>query len=186
MARKLFLLIILFLLISLIALPLSSGCKVNILTPEKVSNGTEDPSLSEETVEGETVVDEAPETEETESIEEVQEENEDIIIAEIKSISPEEVYEIINNGEDYLIVDVRTKEEYDSGHLGGALLLPVQELEDRLNELAIDKPIIVYCRSGVRSKTAATILVENGFKQVYDMGGINDWNAKGYPIIVEE
>ncbi len=94
MTRKLFLLItILFILISLIILPISSGCKANTLTSEKV-----------------------------------QEENEDNIVAEIKSISPEEVYEIIKNNEDYLIVDVRTKEEYDSGHIEGALLLPVQEL----------------------------------------------------------
>ena len=152
MTRKLFLLItILFLLISLITLPVSSGCKANTLTPE-----------------------------------EVQEENEDNIVAEIKSISPEEVYEIIKNSEDYLIVDVRTKEEYDSGHIEGALLLPVQELEVRLDELLMDKPIIVYCRSGGRSRTAATILVENGFKQVYDMGGISDWTAKGYPVIEEK
>ena len=152
MTRKLFLLTtILFLLISLITLPISSGCKANTLTPEKV-----------------------------------QEENEDNIVAEIKSISPEEVYEIIKNSEDYLIVDVRTKEEYDSGHIEGALLLPVQELEVRLDELLMDKPIIVYCRSGGRSRTAATILVENGFKQVYDMGGISDWTAKGYPVIEEK
>ena len=102
--------------------------------------------------------------------------------AEIKSISVEEVYEIIKNKEDYLIIDVRTKEEYDEGHIGGATLLPVQELEDRLNELPKDKPIIVYCRSGNRSRTAAGILVNNGFTQVYDMGGIGDWIAKDYPV----
>ena len=151
MTRKLFLLTtILFLLISLITLPISAGCKADTLTPE-----------------------------------EVQEENEDNIVAEIKSISPEEVYEIIKNSEDYLIVDVRTKEEYNSGHIEGALLLPVQELEDRLDELPIDKSIIVHCQSGGRSRTAATTLVENGFKQVYDMGGISDWIAKGYPVIEE-
>ena len=158
MTRKLFLLTtILFLLISLIALPLSSGCKITAGISEKVSD-----------VSGE-----------------VQEENEDNIVAEIKPISPEEVYEIIKNDEDYLIVDVRTKEEYNSGHLEGALLLPVQELEERLGELPMDKPIIVYCRSGNRSRTAAEILVNNGFKQIYDMGGISDWTARGYPVIEE-
>ncbi len=108
------------------------------------------------------------------------------IIGEIKPISPEEVYEIIKNGEDYLILDVRSKEEYDPGHLEGAMLLPVSELEDRLDELPVDKPIIVYCKSGGRSRAAANILVENGFTQVYDMGGINDWTAREYPVIVEE
>ena len=144
-------------MISLIALPLSSGCKATARISEKVSS-----------VSGE-----------------VQEENEDNEIAEIKPINPEEVYEIIKNDEDYLIVDVRTKEEYNSGHLEGALLLPVQELEERLGELPMDKPIIVYCRSGNRSRTAAEILVNNGFKQIYDMGGISDWTARGYPVIEE-
>ncbi|MFC2145635.1 rhodanese-like domain-containing protein [Actinomycetota bacterium] len=145
MTRKLFLLTtILLLLISLIALPLSSGCKATAPTSEKVSEA-----------------------------------------AEIKPIDPEEVYEIIKNDEDYLIVDVRTIEEYNSGHIEGALLLPVQELEDRLNELPMDKPIIVYCRSGNRSRTAAEILVNNGFMQIYDMGGISDWIDKGYPVIEE-
>lgn len=107
-------------------------------------------------------------------------------IEEIKSISPEEVNRIINNEEDYLILDVRSKEEYDPGHLEGALLLPVQELEDRLDELPVDGHIIVYCLIGVRSRAAANILVENGFTQVYDMGGISDWIDEGYPVIVTE
>jgi len=107
-------------------------------------------------------------------------------IEEIRPISPEEVNEIIKNGEDYLILDVRSKEEYDPGHLEGAMLFPVSELEDRLDELPVDKPIIVYCKSGGRSRTAANILVENGLTQVYDMGGINSWTAEGYPVIVEE
>ena len=101
-------------------------------------------------------------------------------------ISPEEVFQIMENNEDYLIVDVRTKEEFDSGHLEGALLLPVQELGERLDELPMDKPIIVYCRSGNRSRTAANILIDNGFTMVYDMGGISSWTAEGYPVIVEE
>ena len=187
MTRKLFLLtVILFLLISLITLPLSSGCRTTTLDSEKESNGSEDISTTEETEEEEKTVDKAPEAAEAGSTEEAQEENENITIAEVKPISPEEVYEIIQNEEDYFIVDVRTREEYDSGHIEGALLLPIQELEDRLTELPVDKPIIVYCQSGDRSSTAANILVENGFKQVYDMGGIGDWTAKAYPVIVGE
>jgi len=49
-----------------------------------------------------------------------------------------------------------------------------------------NNPIIVYCRSGVRSNRAANILIENGFSEVYDMGGILDWQEEGFPIIVEE
>lgn len=107
--------------------------------------------------------------------------------AEITLISVEEVYEIIKNNEDYIILDVRTQEEYDEGHIWGVMLIPVDELEDRLDELTEDNPIIVHCRSGVRSNTAANILIENGFTQVYDMGGgILDWIDKGYPVVFNE
>ncbi len=50
----------------------------------------------------------------------------------------------------------------------------------------MDKPIITYCRSGSRSRSAAEILINNGFTQIYDMGGISDWIAKGYPVIEEK
>ena len=183
MIKKLSLLpVILFMLISLITLPLSSGCKATTLYSEKVSSGSGETSTTEETKEEEKTVDKTPETEEAESAEEAQEENRDIEVTEIKLISPEEVYEIIENGEDYLIVDVRTEEEYNTGHLKGALLLPAQELEDRLDEFPKDERIIVYCRSGNRSRTVAEILVNNGFSQIYDMGGIGDWIKEGYPV----
>jgi len=105
---------------------------------------------------------------------------------QVKSITPEEVYDIITNSGDYLIVDVRTEDEFNQGHIEGAMLLPVQELEDRLDELPLEKPLIVYCRSGSRSRTAADILVANGFIMVYDMGGISSWTSRGYPVIIEK
>jgi rhodanese-related sulfurtransferase len=102
-------------------------------------------------------------------------------------ISPEKVAEILKTQMDsYIILDVRAREEFDSGHLDSALLIPVDELETRYGELSKDKPVIVYCRSGKRSAQAAAILVSKGFSQVYDMaGGINAWTGKGYPVIVE-
>ena len=105
--------------------------------------------------------------------------------AEILSITPEEVYKIIKNNEDYLIIDVRSAEEYAEGHIESAKLIPVSELGDRLDELPDDKPIIVYCRSGGRSRSAASILIENGFGNVYDMGGIKDWQAEDYPVVID-
>jgi rhodanese-related sulfurtransferase len=105
---------------------------------------------------------------------------------EIISISPAEVYEIINNYEDYIIIDVRTQDEYNDGHLEKALLISVDVLEDVVDTLPKDKPIIVYCQGGVRSRKAAEILVNNEFNQVYDMGGILDWIEEGFPIVVEE
>jgi len=106
--------------------------------------------------------------------------------AEATLISVEEAYEIITSSEDYFILDVRNKNEYDEAHIEGAVLIPVSTLEDRLDELPHDKPIIVYCRSGNRSAAAASILVENGFNEVYDMGGITEWIGKGYPTVSEE
>jgi len=105
----------------------------------------------------------------------------------IEHISAEEVYEIINSDQDYMTLDVRTLDEFNEGHLEDAVHIPVDELEDRLDELPQDKPIIVYCKSGIRSSTAANILVDNGFTMVFDMGeGILDWIDKGYPVVVEE
>ena len=105
---------------------------------------------------------------------------------EIIAISPAEVYEITNNNEDYIIIDVRTQDEYNDGHLEKALLISVDVFEDVVDTLPKDKPIIVYCQGGVRSRKAAEILVNNGFNQVYDMGGILYWIEEGFPIVVEE
>jgi LPXTG-site transpeptidase (sortase) family protein len=104
-------------------------------------------------------------------------------ITSVENISVEEIYEIMTGGEDYILLDVRTPEEFSEGHLEGAVHIPVNELEGRLAELSKDKPIIVYCKSGGRSSTAANLLVENGFTQIYNMsGGILDWEQKGYPM----
>lgn len=105
-------------------------------------------------------------------------------IGEIRQNTAEEVYKIINEKKDYYLVDVRTKEEYSQVHLGGAALIPVDEIKNRLTEIPKDKPVIVYCKSGARSMQAANILVSNGFKAVYNMtGGIEEWQKEGYPVV---
>jgi len=102
-------------------------------------------------------------------------------------LSVEEVAEILKSQKvSYTILDVRTKEEFDAGHLDTAVLIPVDDLEARYSELAKNKPVIVYCKSGSRSAKAAAILVSKGFSQVNNMtGGITAWTGKGYPVIVE-
>ena len=102
-------------------------------------------------------------------------------------INVDKVYEILKSQKDnYIILDFRTKEEFNSGHLDSALLIPVDELEARYVELTENKPIIVYCKSGRRSAKAAAILISKGFSQVYDMtGGIDAWTIIGYPVIIE-
>ena len=76
-----------------------------------------------------------------------------------------------------ILVDVRTQEEYIEEHIPGALLVPVDELETLAPELMPDKEstYIIYCRSGNRSATAALMLIDLGYKNIYDMGGIIDW-----------
>jgi len=99
-------------------------------------------------------------------------------------ISAEKVYKIISEKKDYLILDVRTKEEFDGEHLESATLIPVDELEARLGELPKNKPIIVYCMSGRRSTKASEILINNHFSPVYNMtGGIEQWKKEGYPLL---
>ena len=84
--------------------------------------------------------------------------------------------ELITKG-DAILLDVRTEQEFVTGHIAGAVLIPVDEIRARLAELPEDRntPIIVYCRSGNRSATAARMLTEAGYRAVYDLGGINSW-----------
>jgi len=81
------------------------------------------------------------------------------------------------------ILDVRTPEEWAAGHVPGATLIPLDQLQSRLSELPQDEDIYIICRSGNRSATARDILLQNGFDQVTSVGGgFNDWAANGYPV----
>jgi rhodanese-related sulfurtransferase/rubrerythrin len=83
-----------------------------------------------------------------------------------------------HSAEEYNLVDVRQPAEYQSGHLPGALLMPVRHIEDRQRELDPQKPTITYCAAGVRSRAAAATLMNAGFKEVHSMsGGINAWEG---------
>lgn len=91
------------------------------------------------------------------------------------SISAEEAKEMMNS--ECIILDVRTDEEFAEGHIENAILIPVTEISERAETELPDKKqlILVYCRSGNRSKTAASQLAELGYDNVYEFGGINDW-----------
>jgi rhodanese-related sulfurtransferase len=86
-----------------------------------------------------------------------------------------------------LLLDVRTREEFASGHIAGALLIPVQELERRMDELedSRTKTIIAYCRTGNRSGRAAAMLSAKGFTVFNMKGGIVEWDAERLPLIEE-
>lgn len=84
----------------------------------------------------------------------------------------------------FIILDVRTPEEFSEGHIAGARLIPVQELENRLAEVPGDRQVYVYCRSGVRSVQASEILAAAGFTRVENIeGGIKAWQAAGFPVV---
>ena len=92
-------------------------------------------------------------------------------------ITAEQGKTMMEDGQEYILLDVRTQEEYDNGHIEGAILIPVDVLQSRAaDELPdVNARIIIYCRSGNRSATAARMLADLGYTQVYDMGGIMDW-----------
>ena len=93
------------------------------------------------------------------------------------NITAEEAKVLMDSEEGYIILDVRTQEEYDQGHIPGAILIPDTEIEARAEKELTDKDqlILVYCRSGRRSKLAAEILVELGYTNIREFGGIIDW-----------
>ncbi len=82
------------------------------------------------------------------------------------------------------ILDVRQPEEWNQGHISGALLIPLGDLSARLSELPTDKDIVVVCRSGNRSAQARDILRNAGLSRTTSMaGGMNEWVSNGYPAM---
>ncbi len=99
-------------------------------------------------------------------------------------VSVDEAWNIIQDKPELVILDVRTQEEYDEGHIENAVLIPVQELPDRWGELNTNDELLVYCRTGNRSTTAVEILEEAGFGKIYHMHqGISVWISEGFPVV---
>ena len=93
------------------------------------------------------------------------------------NITAEEAKQIMDTEEGYIILDVRTQEEYDQGHIPGAIVISHEEIEEKAEDVLTDKDqlILVYCRSGRRSKLAAEALVALGYTNIKEFGGIIDW-----------
>lgn len=94
-----------------------------------------------------------------------------------QQITQEEAKEMMDTQE-VIILDVREQNEYDSGHIPGAVLLPVGTIDEDTAAAVIpekDSTVLVYCRSGNRSKTASSALAELGYTNIYEFGGINTW-----------
>ena len=97
--------------------------------------------------------------------------------ATYKQISGAEAKALMDSESGYIIIDARTQEEYDQGHIPGAIMIPEYEIANRAEKEIPDKDqlILVYCRSGRRSKIAAEELVKLGYTNVKEFGGIIDW-----------
>ena len=97
-----------------------------------------------------------------------------------RQVSPEEAAAMIEEETDYIILDVRTQEEYETAHISGAICIPnetigtgdIPELPDK------DQLILVYCRSGNRSKQASEKLAKQGYTNIVEFGGINSWTGE--------
>ncbi len=92
-------------------------------------------------------------------------------------LTAQQAQQAMEQGSDYLLLDVRTPEEFDQAHIPGAVLIPDYEIADRADDDLPDKQrtLYIYCRSGRRSANVALQLVEMGYTNVYDFGGIIDW-----------
>lgn len=93
------------------------------------------------------------------------------------NITAQEAKEIMDAEEGYIILDVRTQAEYDEKHIPGAIVIPHDEIEEKAEQLLPDKDqlLLVYCRSGRRSKLAAEALVKLGYTNIKEFGGIINW-----------
>lgn len=94
-----------------------------------------------------------------------------------EQITPDEAKALMDSEEGYIILDVRTPEEFAKRHIEGAILIPDYEIGEKAESILTDKEqlILVYCRSGRRSKNAANELATLGYTNIKEFGGINDW-----------
>ena len=110
-----------------------------------------------------------------------------IASAQTINIPAQEAKKMIDSKDYGLVLDVRTMEEYtgELGHIDGAVLIPVQELKERVGEIEKykDKKVLVVCHSGVRSRKASDLLLQKGFKKVYNIAdGMVGWDSQKYPV----
>ena len=100
--------------------------------------------------------------------------------AAYQQITQEKAKEMMQADDGHIIVDVRRQDEYDSGHIPGAILIPNESIgTEQPKELPdLDQVILIYCRSGRRSKEASQKLADMGYTHIYEFGGIIDWTGE--------
>jgi len=101
-----------------------------------------------------------------------------------KNVSPDEAFKLVEQRNEVFLLDVRTFEEYRQARLDGAHLIPIDQLVNRISELPVDRPILVYCAVGSRSAQVVNYLARRGYPEVYNLyGGIYSWAQRGLPIL---
>jgi rhodanese-related sulfurtransferase len=102
---------------------------------------------------------------------------EETVVAAFQQISQEEAKTIMSTNQNAVVLDVRTQEEYETGYIPGAILIPHDKIEEQAAEKLPNKDqlILVYCQRGNRSKTASKTLEKLGYTRIREFGGINDW-----------
>jgi hydroxyacylglutathione hydrolase len=105
-------------------------------------------------------------------------------IKTMNMMTPHDLKQSLDEGEDWYILDVRSKEEYESGYIEGCTNIYAGTIPNYFDKLPKDKPIAVYCKSGTRSSFASSILLRNGFDNVHNiLGGMTSWIKAKYPFI---
>lgn len=101
----------------------------------------------------------------------------DLFFGAYEKISAEELKQMMDDEEIFVILDIRSAMEYDRGHIEGAINIPAEELEEQAEEMIQSKstPIIVYCKNGTRTGKAIRTLEKLGYTRVKSLGGISDW-----------
>ena len=100
--------------------------------------------------------------------------------ANYHQIDGQSALDMMNNETDYIIIDVRTESEYQQGHIKNAINIPNESIDESVSEILTDKDqlLLVYCRSGNRSKQAAEKLKKLGYTDLIEFGGIRDWKGE--------
>lgn len=95
----------------------------------------------------------------------------------VQSIDGKTVYQMLQNQENFVLVDVREQDEYDEGHIPQSILIPLGTIDEDFETKVPSKnqKIVIYCRTGRRSQEAYHKIVDLGYTDVYDLGGIQDW-----------
>ncbi len=106
----------------------------------------------------------------------------------IQTITAQEAFDLVQSNEgnpEFVIVDVRTPDEFAEGHLENAINIDfnADSFRDNLNQLDKSNTYLIYCRTGNRSARALATMDDLGFSDVHDMGGIRDWTAEGFPVV---